>query len=105
MNTFFAWLFGFIFAGYLLKDYCPDPRTLPEALQRQHALALAGQGPMPDVYAHAHYVWYAFAIVGAVSFTAMMAFIVVTRRIDRARAEEAAEAAESAAGAGGAGAR
>lgn len=26
MNTFFAWLFGFIFAGYLLKAFCPDPR-------------------------------------------------------------------------------
>jgi dipeptide/tripeptide permease len=86
MNTFFAWLFGFIFAGYLLKAFCPDPRTLPAALQQQHALALAGQAPMPDVYARAHYLWYAFAIVGAVSFALMMIFIAVTRRIDRSRA-------------------
>jgi dipeptide/tripeptide permease len=85
MNTFFAWLFGFIFAGYLLKAFCPDPSTLPEAIQRQHTLALAGRGPMPATYAHAHYLWYAFAIVGAVSFVFMMVFIVVTHRIDRRR--------------------
>ncbi|MBI5838439.1 MAG: MFS transporter [Candidatus Eisenbacteria bacterium] len=90
MNTFFAWLFGFIFAGYMLKAYCPDPKSLPAAVQQQHALALAGQAPMPDAYAHAHYLWYAFAIVGAISFAAMMVFIVVTRSIDGRKAGRAA---------------
>ena len=86
MNTFFAWLFGFIFAGYLLKAYVPDPKTLPAAVQQQHALALAGQAPMPGVYAHAHYLWYAFAVVGAVSFALMLVYIVVTRTIDARKA-------------------
>ncbi|MBI5711579.1 MAG: MFS transporter [Candidatus Eisenbacteria bacterium] len=86
MNTFFAWLFGFIFAGYLLKAYVPDPKTLPAAVQQQHALALAGQAPMPGVYAHAYYLWYAFAVVGAVSFAAMLVYIVVTRTIDARKA-------------------
>ncbi|MFH1417331.1 MAG: MFS transporter [Planctomycetota bacterium] len=32
LTTFFAWLFGFILAGYLLTGFCPDPKTLsPEA--------------------------------------------------------------------------
>jgi dipeptide/tripeptide permease len=80
MNTFFAWLFGFIFAGYLLKAFCPDPRSLPPAVQAQHTLALAGHGPMPEAYAHAHYLWYAFAGVGVLSLVAMLIFVAVTRR-------------------------
>jgi dipeptide/tripeptide permease len=83
MNTFFAWIFGFIFSGYLLKTYCPEPTTLARALQDQHALALAGQGPMPAVYAHANYLWYAYAGIGALSFVALAVFISVTGRIDR----------------------
>uniref|UniRef100_A0A832I2B9 MFS transporter n=1 Tax=Eiseniibacteriota bacterium TaxID=2212470 RepID=A0A832I2B9_UNCEI len=85
MNTFFAWLFGFVFAGYLLKAYCPDPASLPPDAQAAHAAWLAGQGAMPAQYAHAHYVWYAFAIVGAISFAAMMIFAALTARADARR--------------------
>jgi dipeptide/tripeptide permease len=80
LNTFFAWLFGFIFGGYMLKAYCPDPKSLPLDMQAQHAAALAGQGTMPAAYAHAYYLWYAFAGVGALSLVAMLVFIAVTRR-------------------------
>jgi len=59
--TFFAWIFGFIFSGFLLAQYCPEPTTLSPELQLQHAAALAGQGPMPEVYANAHYLWLAYA--------------------------------------------
>ena len=93
MNTFFAWLFGFAFAGYLLKAYCPDPKTLPPALQAQHELALAGRAPMPDAYAHAYYLWYAFALVGLISLTAMLGYILITRRLDRGARREPAAAA------------
>jgi dipeptide/tripeptide permease len=86
LNTFFAWLFGFVFAGYLLSAFCPDPKTLPRPAQAQHALWLAGQAPMPAAYAHAHYLWYAFAGVGALSLAAMLVFIVVTRALDARRA-------------------
>ncbi len=86
MNTFFAWLFGFVFAGYMLKAYCPDPSTLPPSEQAQHVAALAGQAPMPAAYAHAHYLWYAFALVGAASLAAMLVFIAVTRAIDSKKA-------------------
>lgn len=83
MNTFFAWIFGFIFSGYLLKTYCPEPGTLSEAVQAQHALALAGQGPLPAAYAQAHYLWYAYAGIGALSFLALVLFIWITGRLDR----------------------
>jgi hypothetical protein len=89
MNTFFAWLFGFILSGFLLSKYCPEPTTLPQAVQDQHTLALAGQAPMPEVYAHAHYLWYAYSLVGLISLVALLAFIVVTNRLD-AKKEAAA---------------
>jgi hypothetical protein len=82
VNTFFAWIFGFIFSGYLLKTYCPEPTTLTSALQEQHALALAGQAPMPEVYAHANYLWFAYAGIGVASFLALLVYIWVTNRID-----------------------
>jgi hypothetical protein len=88
MNTFFAWIFGFIFSGYLLREYCPEPTTLAPAIQEQHALALAGQAPMPEIYAHANYLWYAYAAVGLTSFFALVLYIWITNRID-ARTEAA----------------
>ncbi len=82
VNTFFAWIFGFIFSGFLLSRYCPEPTTLPPELQLQHAAALAGQGPMPEAYAHAHYLWLAYTGVGILTLLALLLFIWATRRID-----------------------
>ena len=82
VNTFFAWIFGFIFSGFLLSRYCPEPTTLPPELQLQHAAALAGQAPMPEAYAHAHYLWLAYTGVGFLSLLALLLFIWATRRID-----------------------
>jgi len=90
LNTFFAWLFGFIFAGYMLKAFVPDPKTLSPAAQAQHTAWLAGQAAMPEAYNRAHYLWYAFAIVGAISFTFMMVYIAWTRRADARRTHSAA---------------
>ena len=89
MNTFFAWLFGFILSGFLLSKYCPEPTSLPQAIQDQHTLALAGQAPMPEVYAHAHYLWYAYTLVGLISLVALLIFIGVTNHMD-AKKETAA---------------
>jgi dipeptide/tripeptide permease len=86
MNTFFAWLFGFILSGFLLARFCPEPSTLSPALQQQHALALAGRAPMPEVYAHAHYLWLAYSIVGLTSLVAMLLYILVTNRLDAKQA-------------------
>jgi dipeptide/tripeptide permease len=85
MNTFFAWIFGFIFSGWLLSKYCPEPGSLPQAEQQAHAAYLAGQAPLPEVYSQAHYLWYAYAGVGFLSLAAILVYIAVTRRLDRRR--------------------
>ena len=41
--------------------------------------------PLPEVYAHAHYIWFVFAAVGAAAFVAMLIFKYVTNAIDRSR--------------------
>lgn len=79
VNTFFAWIFGFTFSGFLLKRYCPEPKTLTVAMRAQHAAALAGKGPMPAAYAKAHYLWFAYTIVGVVSLAALVVYNVLTR--------------------------
>jgi dipeptide/tripeptide permease len=89
VNTFFAWVFGFIFSGYLLTKYCPQPRTLAPDVLEQYNLALAGQAPMPEAYAHAHYLWYAYTMVGLVSLVALLIFIGVTNHIDGKKAAPA----------------
>jgi len=82
INIFFAWIFGFIFSGYLLRAFCPEPSTLPAAIREQHTLALAGQAPMPEVYAHANYLWYAYSVIGVLSLLGLLLYIWVTNRID-----------------------
>lgn len=89
MNTFFAWIFGFAFSGYLLSKYCPEPSTLDAVTRAAHQAALAGQGPMPEAYAHAHYLWYAYIGVGVVSLIALLVFIAVTRKLDAGKSEAA----------------
>ena len=89
LNTFFAWLFGFIFAGYMLNAFCPNPSTLPAEVQAQHTAWLAGQAARPEAYAHAHYLWYAFTGVGVVSLVAMLIFLAVTRAADARKTKAA----------------
>jgi len=86
MNTFFAWVFGSLLSGFLLARYCPEPGTLDEATRAAHTAALAGQGPMPEVYSQAHYLWYAYAGVGLTSLILLLIFIAVTKKIDEGKA-------------------
>jgi Na+/melibiose symporter-like transporter len=83
MNTFFAWLFSFVLSGYLLEAYCPAPHTLAPEMQAAHAAWLAGAGPIPEAYAHAHYLWYAYTGIGVASFVLMVVYVAVTNRLDR----------------------
>jgi len=89
MNTFFAWMFGFIFSGFLLQKYCPEPGTLEPVVKAAHDAALLGQGPMPVEYVHAHYLWYAYVGVGLISLIALLVFIAVTKKLDEGKAETA----------------
>jgi len=88
VNTFFAWIFGFTFSGFLLKRYCPEPKTLTPAVRAQHTAALAGKGPMPAAYSKAHYLWIAYSLVGLVSLAALVFYILFTRRMDAGKVEE-----------------
>ena len=86
LTTSFAWLFGFIISGYSLDAYCPDPTTLAPEVQRQRLDAIANGTPLPEVYAHAHYIWYMFAAIGVAAFCGLLIFKFVTNAIDRSRA-------------------
>jgi len=88
INTFFAWIFGFIFSGFLLRKYCPEPTTLSHTLQQEHAHWLAVGGKVPEVYAHAQYLWYAYTGIGILSLLALLVYIGVTRRLDAVHGEK-----------------
>jgi hypothetical protein len=90
LNVFVAWFAGFVLSGYLIDAFCPDPRLLSEADQARRLAALAGQGAMPEAYAHAHYIWYAFFAIGAAGFLMLLVFQAVTSRIDRRRGSSGA---------------
>lgn len=77
LNTFFAWLAGFVLSGYLLDAFCPDPKKLEAAGMSAAQIKAA--------YAHAPYLWYTFAAIGALAFVALVVFQLVTRRADNAR--------------------
>jgi dipeptide/tripeptide permease len=83
LNTFFAWFVGFVLSGYLLEAFCPDPATLSKADQAARLAALAGRGPMPAAYAHAHVIWWVFACIGALAFAALMMLRWSNREEDR----------------------
>lgn len=88
LTTFFAWAFGFAISGHLLDAYCPNPEVLKEqnpAAYVQWQAAIQTGSPMPEAYAHAHYIWYVFAGIGAAAFTALLIFKFATRAIDRRR--------------------
>lgn len=85
INSFFGNILGFGISGYLLDAWCPEPGKLSPAVHEAWQRALAGLGPMPEVYAHAHYIWYVFAGIGFLSFIALLAFAAVTSSRDRRR--------------------
>ena len=87
LHSFVSLLVGFFLSGLLLDNFCPDPRTLTAAEQAQRLAALAGDGPMPAAYQHAHYLWFTFVGVSLVAAIALIIFGRVTRRVDREVAE------------------
>jgi dipeptide/tripeptide permease len=82
LHSFLSSLLGFVTSGFLLERYCPEPRTLSEADQAQRLAALAGDGPMPAAYAHAHYLWYVFVGVAVVSAISLVIYGRVVARAD-----------------------
>ena len=70
LHSFLSSLLGFGLSGYLLTEYCPDPRFLTAA-EKVHA------------YDKAYMIWYYFAAIGLVSAIALIIFNIVTTRIDK----------------------
>ncbi|MCH7812818.1 MAG: MFS transporter, partial [Planctomycetes bacterium] len=85
LTTCFAWLFGFVLSGHLLDRWCPNPVKLSPEMHEQWLTATTSGGALPEVYAHAHYIWYVYAAIGAAAFVALMIFKLVTNAIDRGR--------------------
>jgi len=85
LTTFFAWAFGYAISGHLLDRWCPNPKELPPEVYAQWQTATTTGGTLPEAYAHAHYIWYVFAAIGAAAFLALLVFKFVTGVIERRR--------------------
>lgn len=79
LHSFLASLLGFVTSGFLLQAFCPDPKTLSAADQAQRLASLAGDGPMPEAYAHAHYIWFVFVAIASVAAIALVIYGRLTR--------------------------
>ncbi len=73
LHSFLSSLLGFGISGYLLTEYCPDPRTLTAA-EKLHA------------YDHAYYIWYYFAAIALAAAIALIIYKHVYKRIDKRNA-------------------
>lgn len=62
LHSFISSVLGFGLSGYLLNRYCPDPNLYPNHEAWQAAAA------------HAHYIWYVFAGIGATAALALFIF-------------------------------
>jgi dipeptide/tripeptide permease len=87
LHSFVSSLLGFVTSGFLLERYCPDPKTLSAADQTQRLASLEGHGPMPEAYAHAHYLWLVFVGIAVVSAISLVIFGRVVRRLDARAAD------------------
>lgn len=71
LHSFFSYLLAFIISGFLLDRYLPDPRGFASATDYEQAIQ------------HAHYIWYVFVGVGLLSALALIAYGLITKRIDQ----------------------
>jgi dipeptide/tripeptide permease len=86
LHSFLSYIVGFAMSGVMLDRWCPEPTKLPEAVQQQRLDALAGRAPIPEAYAHAHYIWFVFLGIAAASALALIVFGKITRDRDARRA-------------------
>jgi dipeptide/tripeptide permease len=82
LHSFLSYIIGFAMSGFMLDRWCPEPTKLSEAVQAQRLAAIEGTAPLPEAYAHAHYIWYVFVAIAITSALALIIFGQVTRRRD-----------------------
>ena len=74
LHSFFSFMVAFVTGGFLLDKYCPDPRLFMDANgvidQASYSLATA----------NAHYIWYYFVGIGAISAIALIIYSHITRK-------------------------
>ncbi len=80
LHSFVANFIGFFISGFLLDAYCPNP----------HKPEFAGFSPerMSALYSDAHYIWYIFAGIGALSAVSLFVYNKVVNYIDRKKEAE-----------------
>ena len=73
LHSFFSFMVAFVTGGFLLDKYCPDPRLYMDVNgvidRASYSLAIA----------NAHYIWYYFVGIGAISAIALIIYARVTR--------------------------
>lgn len=70
LHSFLSSILGFGLSGYLLGKYCPD-----QSLFSTHEAWQAAT-------AHAHYIWYYFAVIALVSAIALIVYGQIVKRLD-----------------------
>jgi dipeptide/tripeptide permease len=86
LHSILSYIAGFALSGVMLDRWCPEPTKLPEAVQQPRLDALAGRAPIPDAFAHAHYIWFVFVGVVLASALALIVYGEITRDRDARRA-------------------
>jgi dipeptide/tripeptide permease len=79
LHSFFSFLLAFGLSGFLLDKYCPDPRLFINEAGVLDSVAYAAATQ------NAHYIWYVFVGIGAVSAIALVLYTGITRKLDRKR--------------------
>jgi MFS family permease len=73
LHSFISALVGFVMSGFLLDQYCPDPKTLHVGISEIERASY---------YANAHVIWYYFLAIGFTAAIALFIFKYVTEKID-----------------------
>lgn len=74
LHSFVSSLVGFFISGLLLETFCPDPKRLPPGTDYAAATE------------HAHYLWFVFIGIGAVSALALVIYGKVVKHLDAKKA-------------------
>lgn len=77
LHSFFSYLFAFGLSGFLLEKYCPDPRLFINAEGMLDTVAYSAATQ------HAHYIWYVFVGIGAISAIALFIYSKVVKKLDQ----------------------
>ena len=81
LHSFFSFLFAFGLSGFLLEKYCPDPRLFMED-------GVLNQIKYSAATVNAHYIWYYFVGIGAISAIALIFYSIITRKQDAKQAAQ-----------------